>query len=354
MFSWLPEFLARWVRIPAPWPTALAVAFAVLLAGVVLYRILWRALGRLTSTTETTLDEVLLRRMRFPAQVLVALLAVHTLLALRDTGLGPLRGGVVVVELLLVAYLAIETAETLFFHYWLGERKQIPVPALVRHIVLVVLYTAVVLSVLGTVTGFNLVPLLATSTVVTVVVGMALQETLGNLFSGLALHAERPFRLGQWIVVDGVEGQVVYMGWRSTQLRTFTQDLVVFPNAVVARSRVHNFSAPERVTGRTVEVLVPLDAAPDRVERAVAAALETVPLALSSPPSRAWLVGATALYQRYAIRFFVEGFERHDDAESDVLKALWRAFDADGLGLPAGMAAEDLEGGVSVTPRRRD
>jgi len=88
------------------------------------------------------------------------------------------------------------------------------------------------------------VPILATSTVVTVVVGLALQDTLGNLFSGLALHAEQPFRLGDWVLVDGIEGLVVHVGWRSVHLRTFSDDIVALPNAVVARARVQNYDHP--------------------------------------------------------------------------------------------------------------
>ncbi len=329
----LNALLAAHLALPTSWPVALGVAALVLLAGMVAYRWLYTLLGRLSARTETELDDLLLRRMRHPAKVLVFLVALHVLLALREIDLAHVRSAVTVVELLLLAYLVIETAETFFFHWWLHEHKQVQVPAVVRHLVLIVLYTAVVLTVLGSVTGLDLVPVLATSTVVTVVVGLALQDTLGNLFSGLALHIERPFGIGDWLQVDGTEGQVTYMGWRSTHLRTFSGDIVAFPNSIIARGRVQNFSAPDRRTARQVEVPVRLGASPEQVEAAARAACEAVPTIRGEPSPRVWLVGVTPLFQRYVIKVWIDEFGIHDEIESDLQKALWRSMTAAGLAL---------------------
>lgn len=354
MFDWLTELLVHLVPAPAPWPTALALAAGVLVLGLATVGGAERLLARLAARTATGLDDLFLRRLRLPARALAVLLGAQALLALRGSPLVAVQEAVTVAELLLVAWLVIEAAETLFFHYWLGERKQVPVPAVVRHLVLTVVYTTVGLSILGSVTGLDLVPLLATSTVVTVVLGLALQETMGNLFAGLAMHAEPPFRLGEWVLVDGVEGQVVHLGWRSVHLRTLTRDVVVLPNAVVARSRVWNYAQPGRLTGRTVEVPVPLGAAPEAVERAARAALAAVPAVLTDPPPKVWLVGTTPLVQRYLLRFHVADFAHHDDAESDVLKAMWHALRAEGLELAVAPLGVDAAGEpVPLLPRGR-
>lgn len=314
-----------------PWALAVGVALGVLAAGALLYHGLFWTLHRLARRTTTQVDDLLLQRMRLPARALVALWAGHALLLLRGVELDAARSAVTVVELLLVAYLAIEAVETLFFEYWLRERRDTPVPALVRHLVLVVLYSAAILSVLSSATGLNLVPLLATSTVVTVVLGLALQDTLGNLFSGLALHFDRPFSIGDWVLVDGLEGQVVSISWRSTHLRTLTRDIVAVPNSLIARARVQNFSAPAPLTGRNLEVLVRLEASPEAVSRALAAAAARTEGLAREPAPKAWLVGFTPLAQRYVVRLWVEDFARHDDVESDLMKALWHTLGDEGL-----------------------
>lgn len=346
----LTSLWADHLRIPATVPISLGVAAAVLAAGAGAYRLLFAALLRVARATATALDDALIRRMRIPARLLVALLAIHAFVIMRGGEHPTARKGVLIVELLLAAYLAIEAAETIVLHYWLGERKKVQLPALVRHLILAVLYAVAALSIVGSVTGVDVLPLIATSTVVTVVLGLALQDTLGNLFAGLALHSERPFGVGDWILVDGVEGKVVYVGWRSTRLQTFSDDIVSIPNSVISKARVQNFNAPARRCARVVELLVATSAPPEAVEAAAARAFAAVPDVLPEPAPRVWLVAFTPLYQRYAIKVWIADFQQHDTIESDVMKALWRACRDAGIGLPsaAPAAAVDAERPAAV------
>ena len=71
--------------------------------------------------------------------------------------------------------------------------------------------------------------LLATSAVSAVVIGFALQDTLGNAFAGLAIQSEKPFRVGHWIRVGEFEGRVAEVTWRATKLRTKSGNFVVLP-----------------------------------------------------------------------------------------------------------------------------
>lgn len=358
----LTELFSRWVQIPAPWPAALGVAIVVLALGAVVYRVVFASLARFAERTKTTLDDELVRQMRTPARILVATLGVHALLLMRGVSHPYLAKGAVLIELLLAAYLAIETAETVILHYWLGERNKVLVPAVVRHLVLVIVYAAAALSILGSVTGVDLLPVLATSTVVTVVVGLALQDTLGNLIAGLAMHAERPFSIGDWVLVDNIEGQVVGLGWRSTRLKTLTSDIVSLPNSVIAKARVQNFYAPDKVCGRNVEALVAPWASPEQVQRALDRACAKTEGILTTPRHKAWLVGFGPLFQRYVMRIWIGDFQRHDDIESDLMKALWHELAAEGIQVApaepaasvdpaAAMAVAALVPGATKSPR---
>lgn len=331
--EWLSAFWAEHVQVPAPFPFVLGVVAAVLVLGEASYRLIFGLLQRWSQRTKTQLDDVLVRRARLPARVLHLAVALHSFLVLRGLGNDIVRTSVVLTELLLVAYLVIEVSETFVLHYWLGERKGIQVPAVVRHLILVVVYTVVILSIIGSVTGINVVPVLATSTVVTVVMGLALQDTLGNLFAGLALHVEKSFGPGDWVLVDGLEGQVAYMGWRSVHLRTFSGDIVAVPNSIIAKARMQNFYAPSRLTARNIELLVRLGASPEQVERAVCQACESLAEVRKEPAPKVWLVGMTPLFQRYVVKIWIDDFARHDDIESDLLKALFQHCHAEGIAL---------------------
>ncbi|WP_437541955.1 mechanosensitive ion channel domain-containing protein [Sorangium sp. So ce367] len=338
----LPALWADLIRSPASLPVALAISASVLALGFVVYRLVFASLSRLAGATQTSLDDLLVRRMRLPARMLVALLALHAFISLRGGELPTLHKAVLLLELTLAAYLAIEIAETLIIDYWLAERRKVLLPALVRHLLLTILYLVAGLSIVGAVTGVDLVPLLATSTVITVVLGLALQDTLGNLFAGLALHSERSFGVGDWILVDGVEGQVIYVGWRSTRLRTFSGDVVILPNSIIAKARVQNFCAPDRNCARNIEMLVALAAPTEAVERAAQRACSEVPEVLREPAPRLWLAAVTPLFQRYVIKFWIADFERHDLLESEVMKAFFRACRDEGVALSPAAAQPAL------------
>lgn len=330
----LLDWLHRTTTPPVtPWVAWIAAAL-VLAAGWGAKNLLFGALHRLTQQTPSTLDDILVRRMRYAAVAFVVLVASHVGLMLRGHPYPTVETVLEVCELLLVAYLVIETFETLVFDWYFDERRKLHIPEVVQGVVLALLYLGAILAILAS-RGFNVTPILATSTVVSVVIGLALQETLGNLFAGLALHAEQAFGVGDWILVDGVEGKVVNAGWRSTQLQTFTGDIVSIPNNVIGKSRNQNFNRPEKETGRNIEFLVRTDADPARVDEACRAALLLAPNCLANHPrNKVWFVEMHPLYARYVLRAWVNDFAVHDDMESDLRKALWTELKTRGLDLP--------------------
>ncbi len=96
----------------------------------------------------------------------------------------------------------------------------------------------------------NLMPLLATSAILSIVLGLALQDTLGNLFAAIALQIDKPFELGDWIEVkngsEKIVGQVEEISWRSTLLLAITDELVTIPNRNLAQWQICNFSGRKR------------------------------------------------------------------------------------------------------------
>jgi small-conductance mechanosensitive channel len=86
--------------------------------------------------------------------------------------------------------------------------------------------------------------LLTTSAVSAVVIGFAVEDTLGNAFAGRAIQSERPFHVGHWIRVGEFEGRVSEVTWRATKLRTKSGNFVILPNNLVAKEAVTNYSEP--------------------------------------------------------------------------------------------------------------
>jgi small-conductance mechanosensitive channel len=121
-----------------------------------------------------------------------------------------------------------------------------PVPLLLINVVTFLVATGFALLVAKVVLGFSVMPLLATSAVLSLVLGLAMQDTLGNLITGIALQIDKPFRIGDWIELQGgglkTVGKVLEVTWRATVLRAFSDEVLVVPNRIVAQSQISNYS----------------------------------------------------------------------------------------------------------------
>ena len=103
------------------------------------------------------------------------------------------------------------------FAFFFEKRTGREAPALIRLVVSIVGYAALFVLVFRIILGRDLSPLLATSAVLSIVLGLALQDTLGNFFAGVSLHIDEPYQIGDAIRVDGMLGQVESVSWPSSR-----------------------------------------------------------------------------------------------------------------------------------------
>jgi small-conductance mechanosensitive channel/CRP-like cAMP-binding protein len=109
----------------------------------------------------------------------------------------------------------------------------------------------------------------AATAVGAVVVGFALQNTLGNLFAGLAIQIEKPFRIGEWVRIADIDGLVSEITWRAVKVRTKSGNFVVVPNSKLADDIIINYSEPTRDTRLEVLVGAHYDVPPNRVKAVI-------------------------------------------------------------------------------------
>ncbi len=176
--------------------------------------------------------------------------------------------------------------------------------------------------------------LVATSAVSAVVVGFALQDTLGNAFAGLALQSEKPFHVGQWVRVGELEGRVAEITWRATKLRTKTGNFVIVPNNIVSKEAITNYSEPAAPTRIEVEVGATYLAPPTSVKRAIVEALGNCPRVLAEPAPDVLLVNFDSSAITYRARFWIDDYERDEAARDQVRTAIYYAFQRDGIEIP--------------------
>src|SRR5271170_2280195 len=126
---------------------------------------------------------------------------------------------------------------------------------LVQDILSALIYLAAAFAIIAYVFDLPIQGLLATSGVIAIVLGLALQSSLNDVFSGLVLSLSHPYKAGDWIKIDGgTEGRIVELNWRATHILTGHQDLAIVPNSTIAKSKIVNLDYPSAIHGITIEV----------------------------------------------------------------------------------------------------
>src|SRR5262249_10837336 len=154
-----------------------------------------------------------------------------------------------------------------------------------------------------------------TSGALAIVVGLALQSSLGDVFSGIVLNLERPYRVGDWIIVDGTaQGEVIEVNWRTTHIRTSSSDLAIVPNSIIAKSRIVNCSQPTQVHGASVSVTLDQSLGPERGQELLEDVLRgcTTVLQVGEPSVAIKDVNADGI--EYELRFCVSSVKAVDPA----------------------------------------
>lgn len=94
--------------------------------------------------------------------------------------------------------------------------------------------------------GVNITAFIASLGLGGLAFALAAKDTAANLFGSLVIFADRPFKVGDWVELNGIEGTVEEIGIRSTRIRTFPRSLVAVPNAVVANASIANWTKRTR------------------------------------------------------------------------------------------------------------
>lgn len=116
--------------------------------------------------------------------------------------------------------------------------------------------------------GISITPIIASLGVASLAVALALQDTLGNFFSGIQILADRPIKVGDYIRLEsGEQGFVEKIGWRTTSIRLIQNNITILPNSKLANSQITNYSLPEPQLSVLIQVGVSYDSDLEKVEK---------------------------------------------------------------------------------------
>jgi small-conductance mechanosensitive channel/CRP-like cAMP-binding protein len=228
---------------------------------------------------------------------------------------------------LLLAFSLANALVALVVNPWRVDRIPERFPRIVQDTIVIGLFGIVAML-------FMPEKVVATTAVGAVVIGFALQDTLGNLFAGLAIQIEKPFRVGHWVTIGGKDGMVSEITWRATKIRTKAGNFVVVPNSVLSRDTITNYSEPTLDTRVEVEVGVSYDAPPNEVKAVIQAALVGEPLIAPEPKAEVLLVDFAASAITYRVRVWTTDFAADERVRDRIRSRVYYAFRRSGISIP--------------------
>jgi small-conductance mechanosensitive channel/CRP-like cAMP-binding protein len=273
-----------------------------------------------------TVNRLIRSKLRLSLLVLAAYVAINVFLATSPVS-GEFAARVRSIEELLVALAAINLLVVLAINPFRADRVPERFPNIVQDAIIIGLFLIVATAVMQE-------KFLTTSAVGAVVIGFALQDTLGNMFAGLAIQVEKPFRVGHWITVGSFEGLVSEITWRATKLKTKAGNFVILPNNIISKEAITNYSDPVASTRLQVEVGASYDVPPNEVRAAITEALAEVPMLLTSPPPEVVVVDFGASAVTYRVKFWIDDYAADDRARDQVRTAIYYMFRRRGIEIP--------------------
>ena len=235
--------------------------------------------------------------------------------------------------ILLGVYVFMQVTDHVVWERVLRPRH-IAVPRLLFDVVNAVVLVGVGLAILKTLYDFNLTGLLVTSTVLSAILGLSLQDVLSSVMAGIALQIGSPVTPKDWIRVGDKEGEVVQMNWRTITLRSRDGHHVVLPNARVAREDILNFSRPGPATMLHATVGVAYAHPPGDVKAVLASAIAGAEGVAAVPPPEVLVSRFADSAVEYDLRFWTRDFASVPAVRDAALSRAWYALRRAGFAIP--------------------
>ncbi len=224
----------------------------------------------------------------------------------------------------LIIVLIIRIFDSLLRLWYIKRKIPFPLPKVLHSFILLVLYLILLFGILKGVLGINITPFLATSAVLTMILGLALQGVLGNIFSGLSIHMIDTLKRGDWIKVGTAnEGHVIETNWRETKILDRYSNVLIIPNNVVASEVLINYSRPDEETALTFPVKVSYDSPPSSVKLALQEAASNVPEILTLPAPEVYSTGYDDFGVSYILKFWINDYSEKYQSIAKIGHLIW-------------------------------
>ncbi|MEM6433798.1 MAG: mechanosensitive ion channel family protein [Cyanobacteria bacterium P01_D01_bin.115] len=214
------------------------------------------------------------------------------------------------------------------------SRQVLQVPRLFLQIARIFIVLSISFYVLSAIWGVDLSNLAAALGVGSLVIALALQNTLSNLVSGFLLLFDSPFQVGDWIRFGEIEGQVVDLNWRSVRLQTLERDLLVVPNSVLDQQSIYNFSRIDPLHAERYFVGFSYDDPPNFVRQVLKHAAEETADLLENPAPDIRTISYDDFAITYEVKYYIDDYANFERIRNELSTRIFYAARRNGLTIP--------------------
>ncbi len=207
-------------------------------------------------------------------------------------------------------------------------------PRFVFNMMIFAIFVGAILYSIKHIYGVELKGLLVTSTVVSAIIGLALQDTLGNLFSGISLQLESPFSVDDWVNLGGFEGRIVSQNWRTLTLLTRDHHRVMLTNKFVAEDKIVNYSKPTRRQIHNFFIVLDYQHPPNFVKEVLLDMLEEIEEVVPHTTLGAYVVDYMDSGIKYGMKYWMTDYAYVNEIQDIVLTRLWYCLRRNNIKIP--------------------
>jgi len=214
------------------------------------------------------------------------------------------------------------------------KRKGREASDLLRGVLSIILYSIAFFLIYSQVIRGGLgIEVVATSTIVSVIIGLALQDTLGNFFAGISIHIEQPFHIFDSVRIGNEIGRVEAVTWRTTTIRTNNNTVIIFPNSRVAREQIEIFPF-NNLNRRVLRFPAPYAIPPETI---IPMVRETVRALPNVAPEKTPVVRIAEFHDSsitYEILYWVRDYMLTPDMDARMREHIWYVFRRNDVEIP--------------------
>jgi small-conductance mechanosensitive channel len=240
----------------------------------------------------------------------------------------------IIVKCLLYWYFVKSFLDVVYADLYLKRIKKKQVNPLTIDLLKFALLVIIIMGATKAFFNITFSSLLTSSAILTAVVGLSMQDSIGSLISGILIQLEKPFEPGDWIRFGAMNGKVISVSWRYTEIETIEQDYIFIPNNQISKETLYNYSRPIPQVRGEINIQLPLKIPPVRVKQILANVLEKASLVVSHPRPLIRIDQIRENLIEYVVLFYTRSYEDIRAARDELYASVWYELKMEGVELP--------------------